>query len=136
MCCDVRYDFLINAMFGSSLPPLFVGGLMFYLCCLCLFAHSGIQHILCCVFLRLVYPVLPVSLDCPFFIAPSVFSNVKNNCSVMLLYLQRRIIPIIFSIYTDITIFYMTSATKTQKIVTKGHYSLWINCVLHMSPVK
>ena len=116
--------------------PLFVGGLMFYLCCLCLFAHSGIQNILCCVFLRLVYPVLPVSLDCPFFIAPSVFSNVKNNCSVMLLYLQRRIIPIIFSIYTDITIFYMTSATKTQKIVTKGHYSLWINCVLLMSPVK
>jgi hypothetical protein len=33
-------------------------------------------HILCCVFLRLVYPMLPVSLDCPFFIAPSVFSNI------------------------------------------------------------
>ena len=28
------------------------------------------------VFLRLVCPVLPVSLDCPFFIAPSVFSNI------------------------------------------------------------
>ena len=43
---------------------------------LCLFAHSGVQHIVCCVFLRIVYPVLPVSLDCPFLIAPSVFSNV------------------------------------------------------------
>jgi hypothetical protein len=30
----------------------------------------------CFVFLRLLYPVLPVSLDCPFLIAPSVFSNV------------------------------------------------------------
>ena len=53
------------------------------LCYLCLFVHSGVQHILCCmfalfffvlcilccqflwiVFLRLVYPMLPVSLDC------------------------------------------------------------------------
>jgi hypothetical protein len=29
---------------------LFVGGLMSYLRYLCLFVHSGIQHILCCVF--------------------------------------------------------------------------------------
>jgi hypothetical protein len=44
------------------------------------YAYSGVQHILCCVFcfvcLRLVYPVLPFSLDCPFFIDPSVFFNV------------------------------------------------------------
>ena len=36
-------------------------------------------HIVLCfyfVFLRLVYPMLPVSLDCPFLITPSVFSNV------------------------------------------------------------
>jgi hypothetical protein len=32
---------------------------------------------LCCfVFLRLVYPMLPVSLECPFVIALSVFSDV------------------------------------------------------------
>ena len=30
----------------------------------------------CFVFLRLVYPMLPVSLVCPFLIAPSVLSNV------------------------------------------------------------
>ena len=30
----------------------------------------------CFVFHRLVYPMLPVSLDYPFVIAPSVFSNV------------------------------------------------------------
>ena len=51
-------------------------GHMSYLRCLCLFAYSGGQHILCCVFLRLVNPMLTVSLVCPFLIAPSVFSNV------------------------------------------------------------
>ena len=53
---------------------------MSYLCYLCLFAHSGVQYILCYVFvfLRLVYPMLPDSLDFPFLIAPSVFSNVYS----------------------------------------------------------
>jgi hypothetical protein len=37
---------------------------MSYLRYLCLFAYSGVQHILCYVFLRLVCPMLPVSLDC------------------------------------------------------------------------
>ena len=63
---------------------------------LCMFMHSGVQHFavsrrfsfLCCVvffslffvlflffvfFLCLVYPLVPVSLDCPLLIAPSVF---------------------------------------------------------------
>ena len=35
---------------------------------------GGVQHIVCCAFLRLVLHVLAVSLDCPFFI--SVISNV------------------------------------------------------------
>ena len=41
----------------------------------------GVQHILCCVFvlfafvLCLVCPLLPVSLDCPLLISPSVFSG-------------------------------------------------------------
>jgi hypothetical protein len=55
---------------------LFVGWLMSYLRYLCLFAYSGVQHILCCVFRRIVYSMLSVSLDYPFLIAPSVFSNV------------------------------------------------------------
>ena len=51
---------------------------MSYLRYLCLFGYNGVQYILCCVFvfLRLVYPMLPVSLDCPFLIAPSVLSNI------------------------------------------------------------
>ena len=56
---------------------------MRYLRYLCLFAYNGVQHILCCVFPRLVYPMLPFSLDRPFLTAPSVFSNVylKNKAS-------------------------------------------------------
>jgi hypothetical protein len=47
---------------------------------------SDLQQVgtLCCVFvfLGLVYPMLPVSLESPFLIAPSVFSNVyfRENC--------------------------------------------------------
>jgi len=36
----------------------------------------------CFVFLRLVYPMLQVSLDCQFLIAPSVFSNVYWRVTV------------------------------------------------------
>jgi hypothetical protein len=35
-----------------------------------LFAY--VQHILCCVFLRILCPVLPDSLDYPFLITPSL----------------------------------------------------------------
>ena len=77
-CCGIHFGFRLKTMFGSSLPPV----VMPYLRYLCLFAHSGVQHILCSVFvlfvffLCFVYPMLPVSLDCRFLIAPSVFSNV------------------------------------------------------------
>jgi hypothetical protein len=65
---------------------LFVGEFMSCLwegsCLVCGFVHV----LLCCgvlcfrfVFLRLVYPMFPVSLDCPFLIAPSIFSNVYLN---------------------------------------------------------
>ena len=49
---------------------------MYYLRHLCLFVYSGIQHMMCFVSLRLVYPMLPVSLDFPLLISPSVFCNV------------------------------------------------------------
>jgi hypothetical protein len=51
-----------------------VGGLISYLC-LFTYIYSGVQHILCCVFVMFVF-VLPVSLDCPFLFASSVFSNI------------------------------------------------------------
>ena len=49
---------------------------MSYLRYLCLLAYSGIVLCFCFVFVRLVYPMLPVSLDCSFFIASSIFSSV------------------------------------------------------------
>jgi hypothetical protein len=47
---------------------LFVGELVSYLRYLCLFAYGGVQHMLFVLFvfiLCFVYPMLPVSLDCP-----------------------------------------------------------------------
>jgi hypothetical protein len=55
---------------------------MSYLRYLRLFVNSGVQHIFCFVFLCLVYPMLPVSLDCPFLIAPSVFFNIYKNDNI------------------------------------------------------
>jgi hypothetical protein len=53
-----------------------------------LFVCGDVRCMLCCgFFLRLVCPVLPVSLDCPFLIVPSVFSDVyliKVHVIVML----------------------------------------------------
>ena len=69
-------------MLGSSLPPVVCMGFLPFLRYVCVFAHSGVQHILYCVLLfllglRFVYPMLPVSLDYPLCIAPSVFSDVS-----------------------------------------------------------
>ena len=59
---------------------------MSYLRYLCLFAYIGAQHIMCCVsgFFLFFFVLLPVSLDCPFLITPSVFSNIylELYCSI------------------------------------------------------
>ena len=68
---DVRFVF--------TYLQLFVGEFMSYLRYLCLLVNSGVQHSLCWVFISVVYPMLPVSLDCPLLIAPSVFSNFCCN---------------------------------------------------------
>jgi hypothetical protein len=68
-CCDVRYDSRMGMMFGSSLPPVICKKIVSCLFRFCLTAHSGVQHILLCFcfgFLRLVYLMLPVSLDCQY----------------------------------------------------------------------
>jgi len=59
-------------MCGSSLPPVVCSRAHFLFTLVELISYSGIQQILCCVFvlviLRLVHPMLPVSLRCPFLI--------------------------------------------------------------------
>ena len=46
-CYDICYDFHIKKMFGSFLPPVICrrAHVLFML-----FVYSGVQHILCCVF--------------------------------------------------------------------------------------
>ena len=46
---------------------------MSYLRYLRLFAHIGVQHILCCVFILSCVTYVAISLDYPFLIASSVF---------------------------------------------------------------
>jgi hypothetical protein len=62
--------YCVFALFSSSCVPYVASFSVFFfvLCTICC------QFL--CVFLRLVYHMLPVSLDCPFVIAPSVFCNI------------------------------------------------------------
>ena len=76
----VRYDFHMKTMFGPSLPLVvyrraLVLFTLFVLACVW-WCPTNIVFCFSFVFLRLVYPMLPVFLDCPFLIDPSVLSNV------------------------------------------------------------
>jgi hypothetical protein len=55
---------------------LFVVGLMSYLRYLCMIAHSGVHHILCCVFVLFFFVYVASFSGLSILIAPSVFSNV------------------------------------------------------------
>jgi hypothetical protein len=64
---------------------------MSYIHYFCLFAHSGVQHILCCVFVLFFFvhnPMLPVSLDCPFLIA--LLYSLTFICSSFIIELMRN----------------------------------------------
>ena len=67
-------------MFSLSLPPVVCRRahvlitLLVFVCVWWCPTHTVLCF--CFVFLRLVYPMLPVSLDCTFLIATSVFSNI------------------------------------------------------------
>jgi hypothetical protein len=89
-CYGVRYDFRIKTMFGSYLPPVVcrracVLSTLFEFVCV-EWCPTYIVLCFCIVCLRLVYPMLPVSLDCSLFIAPSLTfisqcyrMNIKEN---------------------------------------------------------
>ena len=84
--CDVRYDFRIKTMFGCFLlhPVVCRREHALFTLFLFVFAQWCPKHIVLCfcfVFLCLLQPMLPVSLDCPFLIAPSVFSKVYLQIS-------------------------------------------------------
>jgi hypothetical protein len=92
LCCPIVCFYVLSSVLRCPLRflhkklcsvrlylQLFSGGLVSYLRYICFLAYSGVNTY-CVVFLffclRLVCPMLSVSLDCPFLIAPLVFSNV------------------------------------------------------------
>jgi hypothetical protein len=105
-------------MFGSSLHPVGcrrVQSCLEHLLYMCLFAYRGVQHILCgvvfflfvylmfcCCFvcLRIVYPMLPVSLDC---LSSSCVPNVASLSGLFVFVLCTQccqslwIVPSVFS---------------------------------------
>ena len=113
MCCSVRLYL-----------QLFVGRIMSYLRYLCFSAYSGVQHIFCCVFVCFsssCVPMLLVSLDCPVFNAPSVFSNV---------YLLRQFD---FRNLLCVNIFLHESSFKSLSVADKTTVSLSCSPILQLS---
>ena len=62
-CCDVCCDFRIKTMFGTSLPRMFVRGIMSYICYLCLFLYSGVQHFVMLYVSTFLVPCCDVHYD-------------------------------------------------------------------------
>ena len=79
----VYFTFLLRFPHKNDVPFLFTfiwlqkGSCLIYVICayLRIVVSNTYCVVFCCVFLRLVYPMLLVSLDCPFLIATSVYSN-------------------------------------------------------------
>jgi hypothetical protein len=61
---------------GSSCVLAYCVSLRSELRVICVCLRIVVSGTCCFVFLRLVHPMLSVSLDCPFLIVPSVFSSV------------------------------------------------------------
>ena len=144
-CCDVRYDFHIYTMFGSSLPPV-VSRKVHVLITLFVLASAlwCPTHIVLCVCgFFCVYPMLPVSLDCPF-LPPLVFSNVYSNVWYMLLNVTSVILKNILQILKKKKTFWkklknrewiavLNRVSDNEYIVA---YILLINCQRQMCTIK
>jgi hypothetical protein len=75
--CPLRFPHKDNVWFVFPSSCLEKGSCLIYIICVCL--HIVVSNTYCVVFffiLSISLFLLPVSLDCPFLIAPSVFSNV------------------------------------------------------------
>ena len=80
-----------------------------------------VSNTYCVVVFCLVYPMLPVSLDCPFLIAPSVFSNVYVEPFTTLI-----ISPILYFILNSVLHFESTDACEMEL------HPLYITCFVHI----
>ena len=71
-------DFRIKLCSVRLYLMFFVGWFVSYLRYMCLFAYSGVNHILCCAFVLFVFVLCALCCSgLPYFIVPSVFSNVQ-----------------------------------------------------------
>jgi len=91
----INYCYFCLSDKHSAQQPFFVlcFSLIFW-SCVCF--RIVVSNTYCVVFLRLVYPMLPVSLDCTSLIAPSVFSN------VIYLHLRQVIMTMLFRLIKPI----------------------------------
>ena len=98
-----------------------------------LFVFVRVQHRLCCVFLRLVYLMLTVSLDCPFLIVPSIFSNVYFKLKyICQLYLSILYIFCILST-TDTSQFLLSVVQVLRKGCPLCERDMYANTTLNFS---
>ena len=68
---------------------------MSYLRYICLFAYSGVVSLFF-FFLRLLFPMLPAYLDCPFLIAPNVYRTSAGKVSVRQSHVVRSSLAYIY----------------------------------------
>ena len=112
---------------------------MSYLRYLCWFAHSGVHHkrvvffVLFVTVLCFVWPMLPISLDCPFLIAPSVLSNVYFQIIFASIYCIVFVFVFLFSfvfvfffqfnLFKTYFNFFSLGDFFTELRRTRGHFS-------------
>ena len=76
-----------------------------------------VSNTYCVVFPRIVYPMLPVSLDCPFLIAPSVFSNAYLLNTRTILILDSEVIELSMNTQEGIILHRDTRTDRAVNIV-------------------
>ena len=83
---------------------------------ICVVVSSSCVFVLC-----LVYQMLPVSLDCPFWIAPSVFSNVYFDRVVFVFYFLNQYTLIVLTVWYFLPLPLMFYTNKhTSHLVFQG----------------
>ena len=105
--CEVRLAHLFSFLcyvfvclyLVSCVPNIASVSVLSLSCVLC----SQCCQCLCIVFvLLLVFPMLPVSLDCPFLIAPLVFSNIYYSNIGLQLIKAKKLINVAYSTFVGL----------------------------------
>ena len=95
LCCPIMYLYVLSSVLWCPLrfphkndvrfvftSSCFAWCLMSYLRDLCLHAYSGVCFLLLVFVLCLMWPLLPVSLDCPFRCSLTFFQQITYICAI------------------------------------------------------